>query len=227
MTTVEPHVHRAVHDALRRSNDLLVRAIGGVPPGDADRIEALARWFDGYRQVIHRHHDAEDRWLFPALRERTAAFAEFERGLARDHARLDELVAGLAVTLSRWASSRSVGAADAGELQAHALDLAVELDDLMAAHLDVEDRQVLPLVEDDPALASGPGAGDARATRGEARFGVPWLLANADADTGRRVLASTPRHVRVTRRWHTVRYDRLAQAAFGPSDVNPARRAGG
>lgn len=203
----------AVHQAMRRSNESLVRAIGATEPGDVRRITAIAHWFDGYVGELHNHHRNEDDVFFPALAARVPAFAEYERSLADEHHRLDAILQELAATLARWALD-----ADSCEPHARALDLAVDLHDLLATHLDVEDTEVVPMfacwftadeyAELDRQVMKGL---DLR----QALFTVPWFMATVDPEVSAAALRSAPPALRVLHRLTRNRYARLWHEAFG------------
>lgn len=218
MTTTIHHdapdltMYHAIHDAMRRSNESLVRAIGATAAGDERRITALAHWFDGYWGELRNHHHNEDDIVFPALAERTDELAEFAGRLADDHHRLDEVLAELGATLSRWAL-----AASACELQAKALDLAVELHDLLDTHLDIEDREVLPMVTRHITAAEYAEI-DKRIVkeldRRQALFTVPWFMATVDRETAAKALADAPLMLKVLHRVTRRKYAKLWHEAF-------------
>lgn len=205
--------YRAVHDAMRRSNERLVRAVGATVSGDVNRLVALAHWFDGYRSEICNHHDGEDHIVFPALARKAPGFEEYRPALARDHERLDVVLDDLAASLAGWAMDAS-----SRDLQARSLDLAVELHDLLDAHLDVEDREILPMVECFMTAAEYAAVNDEIVRSlglGQALFTIPWFAEAVDPDVARRLMAEAPLMPRVLHRATRRRYARLLHAAFG------------
>lgn len=204
--------YRAVHTAMRRSNESLVRSVGAAAPGDTRRVTALAHWFDGYRAELRNHHHNEDRIFFPALRSKHAAFAELDDALVAEHHRLDEVLDELAATLAQWAV-----ASDSCELQARSLDLAVELHDLLRTHLDVEDSEVLPLLASELTAAEYAEL-EARMLKDlelrQALFTVPWFMASVGPDAAAAALATAPLPMRLVYRATRRRYAKLWHEAF-------------
>lgn len=209
--------YRGIHATIRRANDQLVAGIDNLSPIISDRptAAALGRWFNGYRGELHSHHVIEDVIFFPALAERVPSFDEYAVGLDADHHRLDELLDAVGRGLERLQADE-----DWADARCATIAAAVELRDLMASHLEVEDRDILPMFErhfgaeeylelDKLALANV----DVR----QALFAVPWFMATAPSDARAHTWGHAPLALKVvffaTRR----RYARLELAAFGLS----------
>lgn len=204
--------YRGAHDAMRRSNELLVAGLVERPT--ARRAGALARWFAGYADELRAHHSVEDDTVFPALDDRVAAYAPHHHTISADHHRVDELLEQIGDGLSRLATGTDARPDDA---HAAALSGAVELCDLLAGHLDLEDLDILPLIErhfsyeeyaeiDEEAIK--------RLSLRQLRFTVPWFMAMLPEDVAAAGLADAPLALRVIWRLSRRSYARLVRDAF-------------
>jgi hypothetical protein len=217
--------YRAIHEALRSANEQLVVGLRSLPEAPATRVPALRRWFAGYRAELRTHHELEDEVFFPALAERVPSFERYAAELDRDHHRLDELIQLVQAALDHAASGGLEGDAPAAvDGTAH----AIELRDLMAAHLDVEDDEILPMFERH-FTADEYEVLDRRALESvslrQAMFTVPWFMATAAPEEAAHTFADAPLAMKVVHALTRRRYARLAVQAFGPDGA--ARRAEG
>jgi len=166
----------AAHDAFRRDLQRLAAAVeAGHTAGPAVRTG----WAT-FRDQLHVHHTAEDKWLWPALRDKVtrADEASVLDAMEAEHLRIEPL-------LSQVDASLAAGlAADAGAL-------AREL----TAHMEHEEDHALPLVEahlgPDGWATFGKAAGKSQGLKGAAQL-FPWMLDGASADTTKRLLAMLP-----------------------------------
>ena len=131
---------RALHDAMRRSSEQLHHTLTALDPGDRNRTAALEKWFSGYADRSRAHHRVEDEVVFPAIARRVPTYESFGETLTAEHRHLDDVLDDI-----------STGLADLTHGRTDALDrtvaLSAELHDALAAHLEVEDEDVLPLIE--------------------------------------------------------------------------------
>ena len=204
--------YRAVHAAMRTSNEWLVSGIARTERGDRRRIAALRRWYAGYAGELRNHHRNEDHIVFPALAARVPAYAAYDDGLANDHLRLDAVIDGLDVSLRMWSQQPA-----AEDRRSVALDLANELLDLLAVHLDLEDADILPMIEQHVTAEEYATIDEQIVEELELRqatFTVPWLLTTVDASTAAHLLDGAPAALRVLFRLTRGRYARLARRAF-------------
>jgi hemerythrin-like domain-containing protein len=201
---------------MRVADDQLVAGIAGIERGDRRRAAALLRWFDEYAGAMRLHLRVEDEIYFSALAARVPSYAECAPLMAADHEQVVHLLDHLRSTLAALA--------DAGgrcrRLQGDALAQAGELRDVLAAHLDVEDADVLPL------FGRHFGADEFEAIEAQALnrlslrqlcFIVPWLATTVQPAVAARDLASAPRAIRFIWRVTRRRYARLAHRAFATS----------
>lgn len=136
-TTLDTHDMVLVHRVFRRELRLLptlVRQASG-DRGRAARVRAHAEELLG---LLHHHHTGEDELVWPRLRARVA----LERGLVdrmeAQHDEVSALVADVVTGLAAWGGDPDRGRALAGVL--------LQLHEALVAHLDEEERSVLPLV---------------------------------------------------------------------------------
>lgn len=206
--------YRQLHDALRTSLDQLVVTLTTLADDDQRRAAAVHRWFNGFSGELRAHHQVEDTVFFPALAARVPAYAQCSVTLDDDHRRIDQAIIGLLETLRGMASYAITSPAARDQATA----MAVELRDLMSAHLNFEDSDVLPMFErhftvseyavlDEKALKS--------VTIRQALFTVPWWMATVEPEAAVRTLRDAPFPLKVIHRLTRRRYSRLARAAFG------------
>jgi hemerythrin-like domain-containing protein len=207
----------AIHAAMRVANAQLVRGIGTAHVADPERAAALGRWFRGYSDELRTHHHIEDDIVFPGLAARVPAYAEYADALTGDHDHLDRVIDALRDALADWAQHTTDSEA-ARNARYTALDLAVELRDLLEEHLAIEDADVLPMIEShftaDEYAAVEQQAGKAITIR-QAMFTAPWYMATVDAETAARTLREAPRALRIIYVLSRRSYARLVANAFG------------
>jgi hypothetical protein len=188
------------HGAFKRDLQRLSTAVGRRRSSDP----AVRAGWDTFKNQLHIHHHAEDRSLWPALRQK--ATGPDDVGvldlMEAEHASIDPL-------LSRV--DTSFAAEDQADLEASVQTLTAAL----TAHVEHEENQALPLVE----TFLGPKGwaefrrtiGKTQGLRGGAEF-VPWMLDDTPATTRKRVLAMLPPPVRLLYRtkWRR-RYARTAR----------------
>ena len=131
---------RALHDAMRRSSEQLHHTLSTLDPDDRSRTAALEKWFAGYADESRAHHRAEDEVVFPALARRVPTYEPFGETLTAEHHHLDEVLDGIGDGLADLSHGRT-------ESFAHTVALSAELRETLAAHLEVEDEDVLPLIQ--------------------------------------------------------------------------------
>ncbi len=208
----------AVHQAMRTSNEQLVTALVRALHYDPRRIGALRRWFAGYAAELRTHHRIEDDIIFPALAERSARFGQLAPALDADHHRLDELIDALDDVLTRWAACHDMRAT--GTYREDAIFYAVELRDLLATHLGIEDAEVIPEIQRQFTAAEYAEFDKAAAkaiTLKHAFWTVPWIVATFDPATVEQLWAEAPAMLKLVHRLSHRSYARLTAAAFSPA----------
>ena len=142
------HELRAVHARLREALGLVRTMVAG---GDADPavMTDLLLFCRGFCTALTRHHEGEDRHLFPAIAAAHPELEETLRKLSQDHSMMSHLIAGL-----EEASSRSAGR---GEMHSHLEGLGA----IMESHFRFEERALLEILATldlaaDPEEVLGP-----------------------------------------------------------------------
>ncbi len=154
---------RIVHRLFRREFRLLPGLVCSVKPGDLGRAGIVAGHADEQIDALHHHHAGEDDLIWPRLSQRAALDAELIAAMGQQHQHIASLLAAAQTQLQAWRHS------------ATGVDLIETLETLsgrLDAHLDQEERYVLPLVE-------------------------RYLTAQEWAEVGRRGMASIPRRRRL------------------------------
>ncbi len=127
-------VHGVFRDTLGAAPDL----VGGIAPGDAERVALVANYYDNVLSFLEAHHDGEEKLVFPLLRERCAGEDVLVDHMTDQHHEAVQLLGEARSQLEAW----PVGDAAA---QKAALDGLVALHEQLVHHLDEEETKVLPL----------------------------------------------------------------------------------
>jgi iron-sulfur cluster repair protein YtfE (RIC family) len=204
-----------IHEAFRRDLARLSQAVR-VPGVGQTRSRQLGAHWDFLNDQLHHHHQVEDASLWPLVRPklagRTSQLAVLDQ-MESDHGALlpqcDAVTAGFASYADQPGDQKGVDLA--GEIDA--------LDARLGAHLDAEESQCFPVI--DEALspqefeAFGKATAKAVGMRGSARF-FPWIFDGADPQERRAVLSMPPPPVRILSRyvWEPS-YTRRATSLWG------------
>ena len=140
-TTDRPWVREMVivHRAFRREFRLLPQLLRAVPDGDRARADVLAGALRLVLGGLHHHHTGEDDILWPALLERAAPSTGLVETMQAQHAAVERHIDALPVLLGAWeAAPTRTGAA-------RIADVLDQLADALCEHLDLEEREILPL----------------------------------------------------------------------------------
>ncbi|KIH99590.1 hypothetical protein LP52_06900 [Streptomonospora alba] len=130
------------HDAMRREFGAMPALIAGVPAGDADGTDVVARHVLMMVDFLHAHHTSEDDHVWPRLRERCPDDVEpLIETMDRQHAFIDGELEALAAGGRRWRAS-----ADATDRDAVAA-VAERLLPALYEHLELEEERILPLID--------------------------------------------------------------------------------
>ena len=170
----------AAHDAFNRDLRRLAAAAGSGRTADP----AVRTGWATFRNQLHIHHTAEDRWLWPALRDKVTRPDEMSvlDAMEAEHLGIDPLISRVDTSLT--ATGLAGLAENAGALAS-----------ALAAHMEHEEDHALPLVEQhlgpEGWAAFGKAAGKSGGLRGAAEL-FPWILDGAPADTSTRLLGMLP-----------------------------------
>ena len=132
---------QSVHRVFREAFALAPQLIGAVPSDDAARVALVADYYANVLAFLHVHHEGEDAILWPRLLDRCAVEDQATvRHAAGQH---QDILADLATAEQRLVEWKDVPDIDRGASLAAAL---VTLGANLGAHLDDEERTILPLV---------------------------------------------------------------------------------
>lgn len=175
----------AAHDAFHRDLRRLVAAVDAGHSADP----AVRTGWATFKNQLHLHHTAEDRWLWPAVRAKVTRPDEMSvlDAMEAEHLHLDPLLSQVDAAL---VASDLAGLAEGASALATAL----------TAHMEHEEDYALPLVEAHLGAqgwaAFGKAAGKSAGLKGAAEL-FPWMLDGAPAATSKRLLNMLPPQARL------------------------------
>ncbi|MEV6582585.1 hemerythrin domain-containing protein [Streptomyces sp. NPDC051582] len=178
--------HRAILADIERLAGLLGALAAAAEPAGPARAGAIAGYVHRFNEVVRGHHRG-DQILWPVVLDAVPDAAEAVAGIVRfvaDHEALDALQADCDAAAARFA-------AEPGRHAGHLARLLAVQRDLLAAHIEAEERHVLPVI-----ARRVPGAAYAAAQariRQADRSADPawsraWLLSHATEDEARRLM---------------------------------------
>ena len=133
---------KVVHKVYRREFRLLPRMVALVEPGDAERAALIGGHVAEMITALHHHHTGEDELLWPRLLEREELEAELIHRMEQQHEQVSALLDRAEALAGSWRDAADQATRD--EL----VEVLTELAPALEAHLDEEERRVLPLVEE-------------------------------------------------------------------------------
>jgi hemerythrin-like domain-containing protein len=128
----------AVHGVFRDTLGAAPALVGGIAPGDAERVALIANYYENILSFLHAHHDGEEVLVFPLLRERCDGAGELLDRMAEQHHEALELLEQTRAALAAWPG----GGAAAQKASQERLD---ELCSHLNEHLAEEEQKILPL----------------------------------------------------------------------------------
>jgi iron-sulfur cluster repair protein YtfE (RIC family) len=143
MTATKPDVQEMVivHRMFRREYRLAPVLVRGVAVGDRPRAAVVAAHLRELTVMLHHHHQGEDDLVWPRLHARTPLSAELVHRMESQHVEVGGLLAQLDELLPSWAAEPGLAQRESLAATLDALAPALE------AHLDEEEREILPLIE--------------------------------------------------------------------------------
>ncbi len=130
-----------VHKLFRREFSQGPAWVRRVPAGDTKQASLVYTHMQRQFDLLHHHHEAEDIYLWPLLRERVPEREALLDDMEVQHHGIDPALARAEATGRNWAAS---GDPDQQEAFASAIeDFTVAL----LAHLDQEESDILPLAQ--------------------------------------------------------------------------------
>jgi hypothetical protein len=131
-----------VHRVFRREFADVPALIAAVPAGDTRRATVVGDHVKFMVAALHHHHAAEDDLVWPKLQSRAPASAADVTRMVDEHAEISAVVARLDSMLADWTGSADPALTQ--QLSATAGDLSAAVD----RHLDDEERNAVPLIEE-------------------------------------------------------------------------------
>lgn len=179
----------AIHQALRRDLERLGR-LAARPDGDPARLLRAAVGWEYFKTFLVAHHTAEDRALWPTLRQAVAASPDqvaVADALEEEHSVIEPLLKAID-------AAADPGGADPGAGQQRFADIIDELIAKLSAHLAHEETDGFALIDAalTPAQWQHFASVNADLVRPETPNYVPWLLGEADQQTRDAFLGKLP-----------------------------------
>ena len=128
-----------VHRTFRREFGLLPGLVRHVAQGDTARAGTVADHLDLILAGLHMHHTGEDEVLWPLLLERAAPATDLVHTMQEQHEAVDDHADRIGPLLAEW---RTGASAVRGEQLARLVEAFREA---LFEHLDLEEREILPL----------------------------------------------------------------------------------
>ena len=180
-----------VHRVFRREFNDIPGLIAAVPAGDTARAKVVADHLSFMVDGLHHHHAAEDELVWPKLLARAPAQQVEIRRMEEHHAGIAAAIGRVQSDLSAWNTTADRSACD------RLLAAVAELSRLLVQHLDDEERNAVPLIEehlteDEWQEATKRGASFLSSHQ---RLGIVLgglVLDYASPDEGRKFLAGVP-----------------------------------
>ncbi len=170
-----------IHRILRRQFAEVRTLVQEVSAADVTRVRAVADHLGFLLEELHGHHTTEDDLIWPKLLARAGLDAPLVQRMEEQHQQIDVSVAEVRAAMTPWRSDPRLETSSA---------LADRLDEfllVLEAHLDEEERVVVPLIDRHLTEAEWQEVGE----RGFEKFtpAQRWIA------TGQLVEVSTPEEV--------------------------------
>ncbi|MFG2075273.1 hemerythrin domain-containing protein [Nonomuraea maritima] len=204
----------AMHTMFRREYGNTPDLVRAARVGDLHRATVVADHIALLNHVLHGHHTAEDKYLWPLLLERVGAeLAPIVLVMEEQHTRIHHGYVRLNMALAAW---REDASARARAAVARALD---ELVPVLDTHLSLEEERVVPLIErhlSREEYARAGKEGIAHNPPDAVPVIVGMLMYESDLETIDGVIAALPADLRlVIRDLSVAAYASYAQKLYG------------
>lgn len=196
-----------VHRAFRREFPAAAAMIRRTEEGDVRRATQVADHLRLCLAGLHMHHDGEDVLLWPLLLERAAPSTGLVETMQAQHHGVDTRADAIAPALAAWQAAPTRAAGE------HLAALVDEFTVALFEHLDLEEREILPLASRHVTAAewnqlANHGKDQMKPNELPIMFGL--VLEDADADERSRLLSNLPSPIRLLLRtigaWQFKRY---------------------
>lgn len=187
------------------------------------RASALARYWMNVMALLEHHHETEDDSILPVLLDRVPSAAGPVAELEREHVELQRLLNESAPLFADFGAGR-------GGLAA-AVECVREMERIVGAHLDAEERAVVPLFADCFSRAEWSAleqrTTDALARDGLLPFALPWAAEGLEPAImqGALALLPAPTQVAFHDEWQP-RYTEQVRLVWGGTQPVERRREG-
>jgi hemerythrin-like domain-containing protein len=170
-----------IHRIFRRQFAEVQALVQEVPAADATRVGAVADHLEFLLHGLHMHHTTEDDLIWPKLLDRATLEAPLVKRMEEQHQLIDVSVARVRAAMSAWRSDPNPATSSA------LADRIGEFLVVLEAHLDEEERVVVPLIDRHLTEAEWQDVGE----RGFEKFtpAQRWIA------TGQMVEVATPEEV--------------------------------
>jgi hemerythrin HHE cation binding domain-containing protein len=191
MTSTAAFDMAMVHRAFRNELHKLPGLISAVRDEDSQRAAAVNAHLAFIVAVLHHHHAAEDDLIWPKLHARVPMRDDDISRMENEHHAIAAGVDTATVAGSVWAKTGASAAAE------HLQTAVSDLIGLVDAHLDDEERHVVPLIEEyiTPREWTKAVARGASFLRAHPRLGLViagFILEGVSAEDTRRFLTGVP-----------------------------------
>lgn len=132
-------MNRLVHDAVRRDFERLITALSEVSDSDSGHAQDLGRAFSNLRNELTRHHQGEDRWIWPMLAN-AGVNADLLATMESEHQAMSAALAETGAAMGTYATSGSVADALA------ARESVVRTQQVVNQHLAHEEEELEPVL---------------------------------------------------------------------------------
>ena len=196
-----------VHRAFRREFPALAAMVRRTNEGDTKRATLVADHLRLCMAGLHMHHTGEDILLWPLLLERAAPSTGLVETMQAQHHDVDTHLEAITPALAAWQASPTRAAGE------HLATLIEGFTAALFQHLDLEEREILPLASRHLTVAEwnqlGQHGKDAMSPKQlPILFGL--VLEEADGEERARLLGNLPAPIRLLLRtvgaWQFTRY---------------------
>lgn len=132
-------MNQLVHDAARRDFERLKAALSEVSDGDKSRAQDLDRAFVNLRDELTRHHQGEDRWIWPMLAH-VGVNADLLATMESEHESMSAALAETGAAMGAFSATGSVTDAMA------ARDSVVRTQQVVKQHFSHEEEELEPVL---------------------------------------------------------------------------------
>ncbi|MFE0178763.1 hemerythrin domain-containing protein [Streptomyces sp. NPDC059002] len=188
-----------IHRIFRRESRVMAELVQEVQPGDSGRATVLEEAWHTYATGLHLHHTGEDELLWPQLLARVDLDAEQVLRMEAQHEELSASLDQVELLMESWVPSAPVAQRDA------LVDALLQHHHTLCAHLDEEERDVMPLVTQHVTEAQWRALGErglAETPRNRRMIALGAILEDASEDERAEFLGRLPGPARLL--WHLV-----------------------